>query len=391
MEGKERATALAHFFESVQSIPDDIQHCLLTIAQFGCHPDQVRNWYIIVRNHFGAEGMGAGGPPMDSNIVLPRTTSTPAPTTSVSVGDVSKQLGPIVIPVTTGISLEPIPTPRRQFDFWNHPHGQPTPMQDDSLQFISPVSARSRSGSVYGEVATHFPGHTGTLQPAMMATPPHTGPPTRDMQMMLSPRMDTRHGKATAQSYEYPTGLGITQAPSPSQYTFQMSKTSMPLLIPATAVADTFPGVNISPSSSSMGPSPVIAQKRSHGNRSAQPERKRRRKPSKAVQRQTDEMRQSVSGASNSPQSGHWQQPLNAQPTLSRLSSESIPRSQWGEATVRAGMQAFTAPFPFDEPLSMLDPSTPDPRLPSVSAPHSDQSGWPQHPSYDTPDYSRSM
>lgn len=32
----------------------DVQQCLLTIAQFGCYPDQVKQWYINVREHFGA-------------------------------------------------------------------------------------------------------------------------------------------------------------------------------------------------------------------------------------------------------------------------------------------------------------------------------------------------
>jgi hypothetical protein len=32
----------------------DVQQCLLTIAQFGSSPDEVKQWYISVREHFGA-------------------------------------------------------------------------------------------------------------------------------------------------------------------------------------------------------------------------------------------------------------------------------------------------------------------------------------------------
>lgn len=49
----ERATYLAQLYESVASIPPDIQQCLLTIAQYGCDPDQVKRWYNLVRSHFG--------------------------------------------------------------------------------------------------------------------------------------------------------------------------------------------------------------------------------------------------------------------------------------------------------------------------------------------------
>lgn len=49
----QRATYLAQLYESVSSIPPDIQQCLLTIAQYGCDADQVKRWYNLVRSHFG--------------------------------------------------------------------------------------------------------------------------------------------------------------------------------------------------------------------------------------------------------------------------------------------------------------------------------------------------
>ncbi|KAF2171998.1 hypothetical protein M409DRAFT_50599 [Zasmidium cellare ATCC 36951] len=53
----QRATYLAQLYESVSSIPPDIQQCLLTIAQYGCDADQVKRWYNLVRSHFGVGEM----------------------------------------------------------------------------------------------------------------------------------------------------------------------------------------------------------------------------------------------------------------------------------------------------------------------------------------------
>ncbi|CAK4034197.1 Hypothetical predicted protein [Lecanosticta acicola] len=53
----ERAAWLATLYESVSSIPPDIQQCLLTIAQCGCDPGQVERWYSIVRHHYGVPSM----------------------------------------------------------------------------------------------------------------------------------------------------------------------------------------------------------------------------------------------------------------------------------------------------------------------------------------------
>ena len=180
----ERATALSNLnlLESVSSIPPDIQQCLLTIAQYGCRPDQVQRWYIMVREHFGCNAPPPVGNLYEHEIVvtplLPTQQHQPQAPPQSTTAPESKAL---VAPPSRASSIA-----SSHHTSTKNPHGlglnlesarpasrpdyQITPSSDrGGMSVISPVSIASRADSA-PELAL-IPMHHGAALSTPQPTP----------------------------------------------------------------------------------------------------------------------------------------------------------------------------------------------------------------------------
>lgn len=366
----ERAAALSNLnlLESVSSIPPDIQQCLLTIAQYGCRPDQVQRWYIMVREHFGCEAPPPVGNLYEHEIVVTPLPQSTAPESRTLVAPHSR--GSSIAstnknPHGLGLNLESArPTSRPEY--------QITPSSDrGGVSVISPVSIASRADSA-PELAMV------PLNPAMSTPQPTPG-------TMTFPDCTPNTGTFVfnAPGFAGPTmtpflglqGLDVaamTMSESPTSFAFDASSTGMDFFVPfcsegpqAGPVTQTAISTGGGSSTPALIPTPPFHQQHHPLINTPEPTPKRRRMASDEFADPANRHQQPAAPFQKGTRAGRAQ-------IASRTPLQ--PSSRFPQAAVMAAHQLPTPSYPGQHP------QPPPPPPPTAMLPTQISGPFPQAP-----------
>jgi hypothetical protein len=221
-------TALRNFIETIDNIPPDIQKCLLTIAQYGCRPDQVQRWYTIVRECFGADNTPATGNLFEHEVVLTPMAPAigPAASPRISMGPSSM---PNAMKDQHGLGLRV-----NAVSYDGRPELNQTPRAAAYAPspFVGPPSISSHPGSAIDSVAfSPLTARGAHMTPQSMDG--SVSEPDTNGHSLIVPAMSLDPSRMVAPLAQSQGAPFMQQIPAVDNYHQQMSSTEMELYMRA--------------------------------------------------------------------------------------------------------------------------------------------------------------